>query len=84
MNSVGEFEPTRGVDDDYDSACDNVSTIKEELETYKETMCHQVLKQGASAKWKYINTKNESRDKYLIELPVVVKVPGEFYVTGKR
>jgi DNA mismatch repair protein MSH6 len=49
-------------------------------------MCANVLTPRAVAKssWKYINTKPESKDKYLIELPVTVNVPGDLVVKGKR
>ena len=43
-------------------------------------MCANVLTPRAVAKssWKYINTKPESNDKYLIELPATVKRAGRF------
>ena len=82
----GLFEPTRGIDEHYDLAVDEVERIKQELDEYKQSICSEVLKPGHVAKreWKYINTKPDSKDKYLIELPVSVQVPGEFIVKGKR
>lgn len=79
------FEPTRGIDDDYDSACDLVSEIKEDLDDYKNKMSTMMYpKHIAKTQWKYANTKDDSKDKYLIELPVSVEVPNDFFVKGKR
>jgi DNA mismatch repair protein MSH6 len=39
---------------------------------------------GARGSFKYINIKPDSKDKYLIELPVSVKVGSGFVVKGKR
>ena len=82
----GEFEPTRGCDENYDEACDQVEKIQAELEDYREEMCseHLTPKHTAKSAWKYINIKPESKDKYLIELPVSVRVPDDFIVKGKR
>ena len=82
----GDFEPTRGMDDAYDAACDDVERIKQELEDYKDEMCSDVLKPSHQAKgtWKYINVKEDSKDKYLIELPASIGIPDDFYVKGKR
>jgi DNA mismatch repair protein MSH6 len=79
----GLFEPTPGIDEDYDKACAEVARLNDELENYRLDMC-QVLGRNATQHWKYINTAPESRDKYLIELPVSVPVPASFYVKGKR
>eukprot|EP00591_Stephanopyxis_turris_P006210 CAMPEP_0195526514 /NCGR_PEP_ID=MMETSP0794_2-20130614/27623_1 /TAXON_ID=515487 /ORGANISM="Stephanopyxis turris, Strain CCMP 815" /LENGTH=725 /DNA_ID=CAMNT_0040657219 /DNA_START=35 /DNA_END=2212 /DNA_ORIENTATION=+ len=79
----GLYEPSRGMDEEYDEACDTVERILGELDDYKREMCG-LLGRDAAGKWKYINTKPESRDKYLIELPVGVNVPSDFYVKGKR
>jgi DNA mismatch repair protein MSH6 len=80
----GLFEPSRGVDDSYDEACDAIDRINRELEDYKDEMCSNVLPPGSRSKWKYINTKPESKDKFLIELPADVRVPDDFLVKGKR
>jgi len=84
--SNGLFEPSRGIDDDYDAACDAIDRIKAELEQYKDEMCVSVLKPSHSAKreWNYVNTKPDSKDKYLIELPINIQVPSDFIVKGKR
>ncbi len=81
----GQFVPGRGTDPIYDEACDTIHRIKEDLENYRQEMC-QILKPKhvASRAWKYINTKPESKDKYLIELPVTVEVPDDFHVKAKR
>ncbi len=79
----GEFEPSPGMNEDYDAACEEIETILGELDTYKREMS-SYLGQGAKHSWKYINTKEDSKDKYLIELPASVNVPDEFQVKGKR
>eukprot|EP00978_Attheya_sp_CCMP212_P018533 scaffold50814_cov41-Attheya_sp.AAC.4 len=82
----GLFEPSAGMDDAYDEACDAIARIENELDAYKNEMCSQVLQPAslARSKWTYVNTKPAQKDKYLIELPVNVQVPEEFYVKGKR
>jgi len=82
----GLFEPARGMDDTYDAACDTIERIEQDLEDYKNEMCNGPLQPSSLAKssWKYANTKEGSKDKYLIELPVSVRVPADFYVKGKR
>lgn len=84
--AAGRFEPARGVNEEYDEACDEIQRIERELGDYKDEMCSGVLKPShvARSKWKYINTKVDSKDKYLIELPVSVQVPDTFIVKGKR
>lgn len=83
--SKGLFEPTRGIDQAYDDACDAVERIKAELEDYKQDMCNQISpRHVVKSSWKYINTKPDSKDKYLIELPSSVHVPDDFLVLGKR
>lgn len=82
--ATGEFEPARGIDSAFDNACDEIERIHAELEDYKEEMCSMVLKGNSLNVWKYINTKQDSKDKYTIELPVSVKVSSEFKMTGKR
>jgi len=86
LAAKGLFEPARGIDEDYDAACDLVEEIKMQLDNYKEEMCSNFLNPSHSAKahWKYANIKEESKDKYLIELPVNVRVPSDFLVKGKR
>lgn len=71
------------MDDSYDEACDTINDIKRELEAYKEECCSTVLR-GARSSWTYINTKEASKDKYLIELPSSFYVPHEFLVKSKR
>jgi DNA mismatch repair protein MSH6 len=82
----GEFEPSRGMDDDYDAACNEIEDIQRELQKYKDEMCSSVLqpRNTARSSWKYINVKEDSKDKYLIELPISVQVPDDFYVKAKR
>jgi len=83
----GQFEPARGMDEEYDAACDTIEDVKRNLEAYKEEMCSNgelTPRQTARSSWKYINTKEDSKDKYLIELPVSVSVPEDFYVKAKR
>lgn len=79
----GEFEPSHGMSEDYDNACEEIETILGELSAFKREMSAN-LGHGAKSSWKYINTKEDSKDKYLIELPVSVPVPEEFQVKGKR
>jgi DNA mismatch repair protein MSH6 len=81
----GHFEPSRGVDEAYDHACDTIDRVHAELEDYKKEMCRELSpRQGATIGWKYINTAPESKDKYLIELPATIRVPDDFLVKGKR
>jgi len=82
----GQFEPSRGIDEDFDEACDAIDRIKQELDAYKNEMCSGVLKPSHLAKreWKYANIKVDSKDKFLIELPIHVQVPSDFIVKGKR
>ena len=80
----GEYQPSRGVDKVFDEACDTIERIKAELEEYKEGMCANTLRGSSQSSWKYINTKDESKDKYLIELPAHIRVPSDFIVKAKR
>lgn len=82
----GLFEPARGMDEEYDFALESINRIKQELEDYKNEMCSSVLKPSHLAKkeWAYVNVKIDSKDKYIIELPIYVQVPGDFIVKGKR
>ena len=84
--ALGLFEPTRGVDEAYDEACDAIERIERELGDYKDEMCSKELHPShvAKSKFNYINTKVDSKDKYLIELPASVRVPDDFIVKGKR
>lgn len=84
LASKGLFEPSRGVDEDYDEACDAIERIQNELNDYKDDMCTNVLRGSSRQYWKYINTKPDSKDKYLIELPASIRVPDDFIVKGKR
>ncbi|CAJ1954779.1 unnamed protein product [Cylindrotheca closterium] len=79
----GDFEPARGCDQAYDEACDTIERIKAELDDHKREMCAE-LRQNTKHYWKYVNVKPDSKDKYLIELPADVNVPGDFQVKGKR
>jgi DNA mismatch repair protein MSH6 len=82
----GDFEPSRGIDETFDQACDAIERIYRALADYKDEMCANELQpsQQAKSSWKYINTKEDSKDKYLIELPASVRVPDDFVVKGKR
>ncbi|GKY92700.1 hypothetical protein MPSEU_000240200 [Mayamaea pseudoterrestris] len=82
----GQFEPAKGIDGDFDAACDAIDCILDNLEQYKNGMCAQFLSPASLARssWKYINIKPDSKDKYLIELPSNVVVPVDFIVKGKR
>lgn len=82
----GVFELSRGTDDLYDEACDAIVNIMQEFNELKERMCESELSPPGLAKssWKYVNTKPDSKDKYLIELPARVSVPDYFIVMAKR
>jgi len=83
----GKFEPSRGMDEEYDEACDAIEDVKRQFAEYKEEMCSNsevTPRHTARSSWKYINTKEDSKDKYLIELPVSVNVPDDFFVKAKR
>eukprot|EP00804_Cyclotella_cryptica_P002275 CCRYP_004013-RC/>CCRYP_004013-RC protein AED:0.05 eAED:0.05 QI:159/1/1/1/1/0.85/7/1379/1047 len=79
----GQFEPAPGMSEDYDHACETIENIQRELEAFKHEMCN-FLGHGARSSWKYINTKEDAKEKYVIELPSSVPVPNEFEVKGKR
>ena len=70
----------------YDEACETIERIHADLEDYKNEMCSECLAPSSRAKssWKYANTKPESKDKYLIELPASIPVPEDFIMKGKR
>jgi DNA mismatch repair protein MSH6 len=82
----GQFEPSRGIDELFDVATDEIERIKEEFMRYKEEMCetHLQPRSQAKAEWKYANTNSDSKDKYMIELPATIKVPDAFLWKGKR
>ena len=82
--AAGSFEPCRGVDEEYDVACDLIERIKKDLEDYKNDVCENEMTPRAKSQWKYANTKVDSKDKYLIELPASVQVPCDFMMKGKR
>lgn len=86
LAAKGLFEPSKGVDELYDEACDAIDRIVAELNDYKDEMCTNFLTPRALAKssWKYVNVKPDSKDKYLIELPANVAVPADFIMKGKR
>lgn len=82
--AAGEFEPGRGVDPDFDEACEAIEQIHSELEAFKNEMCSNVLSPSAKSTWKYTNTLQDSKDKFTIELPAGIKVPPDFQMVGKR
>lgn len=81
----GMFELAPGCDPVYDQARNDIQRIKDDLERYREDICNELQpRHVARSSWKYINTKPDSKDKYLIELPASVNVPHDFFVMGKR
>lgn len=84
MAAMGEFEPGRGVDSVFDDAVDEISRIHSELALYQDEMCSTVLQGNARNVWKYVNTGNDSKDKFTIELPKHIAVPSDFKMIGKR
>ena len=78
----GNFSPIPGMDEEYDKACAEKDACIQELYRLEKEYCNEIP--GSRGKWKYINTKPDSKDKYLVELPVTVRVPSEFRVKGKR
>ena len=82
--AAGEFEPGRGIDPDFDEACDAIEQVHSELEAFKQDMCSNVLSPLAGRTWKYTNTLQDSKDKFVIELPASIKVPPNFRIFGKR
>ena len=84
--SEGKFEPSHGVDSEYDEALEQIARIKSDLKDYQKQMCTGPGSLGGQARstWKYINTNQESKDKYLIELPKSVRVPSDFKLVAKR
>jgi DNA mismatch repair protein MSH6 len=80
----GDFEPSRGMDEEYDAACDAIEDVKRELKAYKKEMCSRLWPRNAARSlWTYINTKEDAKDKYLIKLPATFKVPNDLYVKAK-
>lgn len=86
LAAKGLFEPSRGVDEAYDEACETIEQVQSALNDYKNEMCDGCLQPRSLAKssWKYINVKPDSKDKYIIELPASIRVPDEFIMKGKR
>jgi len=87
LAAKGIWQPSSGIDEKFDYACAEIKRIKEDLEEYKVQMCSNVLTPSrlANSEWKYANTKDDSKDKYLIELPVsITNVPRDFTIRGKR
>ena len=82
--SQGLFEPSYGVDALFDQACETVERIKADLVAYKTEMCQDFLSSQARSAWTYINTKPDSKDKYLIELPASIRVPDDWILKAKR
>jgi DNA mismatch repair ATPase MutS len=81
----GEFEPSRGVDEFYDEACEEIDRIHSELEHYKEEMVNNHLHPKHLAQsWQYTNIAPNSKDKFTIELLHAVNVPNDFRIIGKR
>ncbi|CAB9521407.1 protein MutS [Seminavis robusta] len=81
----GEWEPGRGIDELFDEACDAIDQIHRELEQYKDEMCAVLTpKSLARSSWKYSGLDLDSKDKYIIELPIGVTVPTDFRMVGKR
>jgi len=78
----GLFKPVLGMDDEYDAAVEEIESCKTQLAGLKDMYVGELP--GARDCFKYINIKPESKDKYLIELPVSVKVGSNFVVKGKR
>lgn len=83
MAATGEFEPSPGISDEYDDAIQFIEGIKQDLVGYRNIMC-RLLGQGTKSTWRYINTEEDAREKYLIELPAAVNVPFEFEFVSKR
>ena len=82
--AAGDFEPGRGIDAEFDEACEAIDQIHAQLEEFKNEMCTNVLSPLAKSTWKYANTLQESKDKFMIELPASIKVPSDFRMVGKR
>jgi len=70
------------MDEEYDRANEEREACLQELYRLEKDYCDEIS--GARGKWKYINIKPDSKDKFMVELPVSVRVPPEFKVKGKR
>jgi DNA mismatch repair protein MSH6 len=80
----GTFEANRGIDATLDAASDKYDDAKAALEEFKnEALSSSSLRCSPSA-FTYINTDDNKKDKYLIELSVSIKVPSTYTVKGKR
>lgn len=85
LAAKGLFEPSKGIDPAFDDACDSIDQIQADLEEYQNEMISMLTPRSvAKSSWKYINTKPDSKDKYLIELSAGVNVPDDFILKGKR
>jgi DNA mismatch repair protein MSH6 len=85
LAAKGLFEPSKGIDQVYDDACDDIDQIQVDLEEYQNEVISMLTPRAlAKSSWKYINTKPDSKDKYLIELSAGVNVPEDFILKGKR
>ncbi len=78
----GNFEPAPGMDAEFDEACGECREALKGLQDLQNRYCAEI--QGARGHFKYIKTKPDDKDKYMIELPVFVTVPKTFIVKGKR
>ncbi|CAB9521410.1 Component of the post-replicative DNA mismatch repair system (MMR). Heterodimerizes with msh-2 to form MutS beta [Seminavis robusta] len=58
---------------------------RDQLEQHKDEMCAVLTpKSLVRTSWKYSGTDLDSKDKYIIELPIGVTVPTDFWMVGKR
>ena len=82
--SKGLYEPTRSVSPSYDQACGVAENLVNRLHAFKHDMCSHL--QIPSSSWNYINTREDQKDKYLIELPIQIynRCSHLFHVVGKR
>lgn len=80
----GEFEPGKGIDPSFDEACNTIEQIHSDLEDYKKEMINNLQPRSLAKSWKYVNTTQDSKDKFTIELPHSVEVPDDFRMVGKR
>ncbi|GMH78533.1 hypothetical protein TL16_g07839 [Triparma laevis f. inornata] len=78
----GKFSPVQGMDEEYDEAVEAKDACLQQLYALEAQYCNEIP--GAKGKFKYINIKDDSKDKFMIELPVNVRVPSDFKVKGKK
>ncbi|GMH56832.1 hypothetical protein TrLO_g11280 [Triparma laevis f. longispina] len=69
-------------DEEYDEAVEAKDACLKQLYALEAQYCNEIP--GAKGKFKYINIKDDSKDKFMIELPVNVRVPSDFKVKGKK